>query len=318
VSDRPPDAPSEAPSGVADGRPVWHQDQAAGLRRLFKQPKKSLTLAFVSAMPGSGTSRLAARLALALAHGQESVLLVDEHGGARNLAAIMGTAFRFDLVQAFGGGLPMEQALVAPTANLRLLLAAKAVRRLAEDEVEGRRQLAACLGSTWRRQSFVLTDARVEEGGHPLSVLARASSHVVLVLGGGTAAVTATYLLAKRLVAAMPTARLLVLVSRVRDEQEARGIFSNLAGVARLHLGVELGWLGWVPQDPGWRDGVASAMAAGSADRACEGLALALRQLAGVGDGENRPGTNKTHGAGDGRVAAVSGLGRGTSGGIAA
>ncbi|MDD5297284.1 MAG: hypothetical protein PHU46_10245 [Rhodocyclaceae bacterium] len=297
------------------GRPVWHQDQAAGLRRLFKA-RHNMTLAFVSAMPGTGTTRLAARLGLALASRQDAVLLVDEHGGAHNLSAALGAPCRFDLAQALDGGIALDQVLVAPGENLRLLLAAKAVRRLAEDEVEGRRQLAACLAGTWRRQSFVLADARVEEGGHPLSVLSRAASHVVLVVGAGTAAVTSTYLLVKRLVAAMPGARLLVLVSRARGEQEARGIFSNLAGVARQHLGVELGWMGWVPPDPGWRDGLASSMAAGVADRACESLALALRQMAGVGDAGDRP--KELHGAAESRLPVGSSRMRTASRGIAA
>lgn len=301
------------PEGLVAGRPVWHQDQAAGLRRLFKPKRNLMTLAFVSAMPGSGTTRLAARLGLALASRQEPVLLVDEHGGANNLPQVLGAPCRFDLVQAFGGALPLDQVLVAAAENLKVVLAAKAVRRLAEDEVDGRRQLATCLGSTWRSQSFVLTDARTQEGGHPLSVLSRAASHVVLVVGGGTAAVTSTYLLVKRLVAAMPLARLWVVVSRARGEQEAQGIFTNLAGVARQHLSVELGWLGWVPMDPGWREGVASSMAAGAADRACEGLAQTLRQLAGMKDGEN-----SVQGGGESRQPAGPGLIKAASRGIAA
>lgn len=269
---------SDRPTIQTGERPVWHQDQAAGLRRLFK-PRRGMAMAFVSAMPGVGTTRCVARLGLALSAGERPVLLVDERGGERNLTAAFGTGFRFDLAKVLRGDASLAQALVPATGKVAVLSAVRAVEDLGANEAQGRRQLAATLGATWRGQSYVLSDARLEEAGHPLSVLSRAVSHVVLVVGSGTAAVTSSYLLVKRLAAAMPAARLLVLGSRMRGEDESRGIFENLAAVAREHLGVELTWLGWVPQDPGWRSGTISPLGAGPADLACERVALALRTM---------------------------------------
>ena len=261
---------------------VWSHDQAAGLRRLFKS-RTSLTVAFVAGMPGVGTTRFLAQTALQLAAQDQQVLLVDEQGGSRNATAALGVGYRFDLAQALAGDLTVDQVLVPVTDKLKVLPAAKAVRLLRQNEASGRQELAARLGTTWRSQNFVLVDAGMEEGAQPLSLLGRTAGHIVLVVGTGTTAVTASYLLVKRLAAAYPTARLSIVVSRARSEEEARGIAANLQLVARQHLGLELGWLGWVPQDPGWREGGAG-FAASPAVLACTHLAQSLLQLAGMSD----------------------------------
>ena len=261
---------------------VWSQDQAAGLRRLFKS-RSSLTVAFVAGMPGVGTTRFLAQTALQLAAQDQQVLLVDEHGGSRNATAALGVGYRFDLAQALTGDLTVDQVFVPVTDNLKVLPAAKAVRLLRQNEASGRQELAARLGPAWRSQNFVLVDAGLEEGGQPLSLLSRTAGHIVLVVGSGTTAVTASYLMVKRLAAAYPMARLSIVVSRVRNEEEARGIAANLQLVARQHLGLELGWLGWVPQDASWRDG-APSFAASPAVQACGRLALSLLKFAGMSD----------------------------------
>lgn len=278
----------DVPSSPGEGRPVWLQDQAAGLRRLFKA-RPSPAIAFVSAVPGIGTTRALARVGLALSAMRHRVLLVDEHG--LDVFGALGTGFRFDLYKALNGNVSLEQVLVSVNDHLKLLPAARSVPLLANDEVEGRRKLASVLGPTWRAQSLILMDARVSENGHPLSVLCRAASHVIVVVAGG-AATTASYVLIRRLAAAMPTVRLHVLVSKVRGDEEAVAAFSSLADVAYQHLGVRLNWLGWVPMDPSWRDGVVLSMISGAADSACENLAHSLKQLAGLGEqGEDSSGS---------------------------
>ncbi len=261
---------------------VWSQDQAAGLRRLFKS-HSSLTVAFVAGMPGVGTTRFLAETAVQLAARDQDVLLVDEQGGTGNCTAALGVGYRFDLGQALDGDLTVEQVLVPIRDKLKVLPAAKAVRMLRQNEVSGRQKLAARLAATWRKQNFVLVDAGLEEGGQPLSLLSRTASHIVLVVGPGTTAVTASYLLVKRLAVAYPAARLLIAVSRARNEEEARGIATNLQAVARQHLGLDLGWFGWVPQDASWRDGGA-AFTTSPAVQACANLAQTLLQFASLPD----------------------------------
>lgn len=261
---------------------IWSQDQAAGLRRLFKS-RSSLTVAFVAGMPGVGTTRFLAETAVQLAARDQDVLLVDEQGGNGNATAALRVGYRFDLGQALVGDVTVDQVLVPVRDKLKVLPAAKAVRMLRQNETSGRQKLATHLAPIWRKQNFVLVDAGLEEGGQPLSLLSRTASHIVLVVGPGTTAVTASYLLVKRLAAAYPVARLSIAVSRARNEEEARGIASNLQAVARQHLGLELGWLGWVPLDAGWRDG-GVGLATSPAVQACGRLAQALLQFASLPD----------------------------------
>lgn len=269
---------------------VWAQDQAAGLRNLFR-PRPTLAVAFAAGQPGLGCTRVVSQVALALATRGEATLMLDEHSHDRNIAATFGVGYRFDLAQALTGDIALSRAMVPVTESLNMLAAVRAGRFMRQNAGMPSQHMQATLAQLRKDHRYVLVDSCQAEGSHPLSPLGQSSAQVVLVVADGATALTGSYAIMKRFAAVLPAGRLQIVVNRCRTQEEAQLVFTRLQGVARQHLGLDLEWLGWVPFDVRWRDSLRVEVPAQSpAAQACDELAASLMRLA---EGEPGPGAGK-------------------------
>lgn len=263
---------------MSNAEPVWSQDQAAGLRNLFR-PQGCVPVAFASGMPGLGCTRIVAQIAVALAARGETTLVLDEQGGDGNVAAHFGLGYRFDLAQAMSGDVALAKVLVPVTEQLNMASAVRAGRFMRQNACLPSQHMAAVLAQLRKDYRYLLVDASPGEGAHPLTTLGQWVGQMVLVVAEGTAALTSSFGVMKRFAAAVPHARLKLLVSRSRTEEEARAVFGRLQNVARQHLGLEVDYLGWVPFDIRWRESSSVEFPTqGAAARSCEEIAAGLAQ----------------------------------------
>lgn len=258
--------------------PVWSEDQAAGLRNLFR-PSQCVPVAFMTGQPGLGCTRIVAQIALALAAQGETTLVLDEQGGDTSIVNSFAQGFRYDLAQTLAGDVALNKALVAVNEHLHLVSAVRAGRYMRQNACLPSQAMAATLAQIRRDYRYVLLDAAAGEGAHPLTTLGQWLGQMVLVVAEGMAALTACFSVMKRFAAAMPHARLKVAVTRALSEEDARMVFDRLQGVARQHLALELDWLGWIPFDLRWRESPrVEYPIQGAAAKACEILAANLAQ----------------------------------------
>lgn len=258
--------------------PVWSQDQAAGLRNLIRATT-CLPVAFIAGQPGLGCTRLVAQVALALANQGENTLILDEVGGEASIVNSFAQGFRYDLAQAMAGDVALNKVLLPVSEQLHLASAVKAGRYMRQNACLPSQAMAATLAQLRRDYRYILLDAAAGEGAHPLTTLGQWVGPLILVVTEGSAALTASFAAMKRFAAAMPHARLKVVVTRTGTEEDARMVFDRLQGVARQHLALELDWLGWVPFDLRWRESPrVEYPIQGVAAKACEILAANLVQ----------------------------------------
>lgn len=254
----------------------WSHDQAAGLRRMLV-PHSASTIAFFGARAGAGTTTIATRCALALSESERSVLLVDERGGGNGVAAMLGVASRFDLLQAMEDHVSLSQATLALRDRLGLIHSARAVLANAESDAPPAHAWARAIEAIRRSAAAVIVDAAAS-AEQPLSPFALAAERLVVVVGRGPAAATDSYGLIKRLAYSCQSRRIGIVAAKTRSWEEAYAIFENLRRVAVRHLDLGLDLLGHVPFDPQWRarhgrDPLASD---GSVGYACEQIAASL------------------------------------------
>jgi flagellar biosynthesis protein FlhG len=266
----------------------WSHDQAAGLRRLFATTSAH-TVAFFGGHAGVGTTRIVAQVAAALAHDDKLVLAIDECGGNCGLVTALGLASRFDFAQVLEQHLGLSQVVLTASETLSVLpawRAAQASGSLNRSQLHAWNDYMPVLR---RARDFVLVDAAAPTGARRhVSPLVASAHHWVVVAAAGSAAITDSYALVKRLVAAAGPRRLVVILTRTRDDGEAWSVFENLRRVARQHLGVQLDLLGTVPFDSRWQrsPGVLSHAADDcAATQACRRIAGALARMPG---GEGR------------------------------
>lgn len=240
----------------------WHDDQAAGLRRLVKSPLRRV-IAVASANPADSAAAAAAA-ALQLASRGARVLVIDEHEGAQSIAAPLQCATRYDLLQAARGDVPIARAVVRVSNLLSLLPAARAVAALGEANAAERAALARCVEMAEQGAEFVLIRAAVGNDG--LSLLARAASQIVLAVQGSAAGLADGYLLLKHLHAACGDARYAVVLTRLRDAGARPALMANLQRVAGDRLDALLADFGSLPVPrEGQPFAFSDALAAGAA-----------------------------------------------------
>jgi flagellar biosynthesis protein FlhG len=249
-------------------------DQAAGLRRLLgKAPLRAIALA------GAGATTLTVNLASALGAAGMDVLVVDENTNHGNVSDQLGLSTRYELVHALNGDCQLQDAICEAAAGVCVLPAARGARELARVTNPGR--LKDCMRQAGPAPDLLLIDSA--SGGVSRLLRGAATCETVIVAGAAHNAITRAYGLIKNAAQEFGDGRFQVVVSRVRDAAEAEAIFRNMAEVARRHIGVELEFLGWLPNAPQFRlaraaqRSVIDAFPAGTAAAAIRTLAQRLR-----------------------------------------
>jgi flagellar biosynthesis protein FlhG len=248
-----------------------HDDQAAGLRRLFRRSAPTV-VAVVGGHAGSGATRIACALAQELAARGMTTTLVDEHRSRRNAASMLGVRFRYDMWQVLNGDVPLARAAVAVNDRLTFMSAARLAQHR-EHLDEARR---GGLESHWKRlnadSEAVVIDASVHADGK-FSPLAAKAGVIAVVTGGTSAAVMGSYLMLKSIAQARRAVRLGVVVNRAADARQAASIGDNMRCLIKRQLGRSVELFGFSPVVSEW---LAGTMPNGNAGVEFAGLLSAL------------------------------------------
>jgi len=251
-----------------------HEDQAAGLRRLFRRAPPTVVALYTT---GRSRATTAVRTAFRIAERAERVLILDEARGDQALAGALGLEEGGDLLGVLGAQIDVA-SLVQPVPGLigRVPVSAAALALPLLDE-ERRSTLIGALRTLHRYAGFVLVHAGSDEAADP-SPFVFAAPRRLLVAEASRSGALEAYAVIKSLAAA-GAGSLHVAVSGARTRAEARAFFDSLDALVRNHVGVPLAWLGEVE-----RDDLASGLAAEVAESSPrEPEAAFLRRLAALG-----------------------------------
>jgi len=226
-------------------------DQAAGLRRLMGSSQLQV-ITFVAGCENVGRSAAVANLGVALARQGKEVLIIDEHASQDDIAASFGLLCRHDLLNVVLREMALPQVLVQPMSGLRILPAAKAVKKLGKLSLQQRQTLMDAMSGLERPIDVILVDASM---AHPngFSPFGLASQEAVVVLSGSSASITEAYALIKKVSHAFSRKHFRILVNKVRSQSDARSIFDNIAQVAAQRGIAQLEYAGAIPLDESLR-----------------------------------------------------------------
>ncbi|MDX9698827.1 MAG: flagellar FleN [Rhodocyclaceae bacterium] len=220
------------------------EDQAAGLRRLFRKAPPT-----VVALYATGRNKLSTTVqtAYGIAGHSDRVLILDEATGSDALASVFDLPAGPDLLSVLGDRVS-ETSLIQPIPGLlgRVPVSAAALALPLLDD-ERRARLVAALRALYRHAGFVLVHSTCEAAADPSPFVFSAPRRLVVAEASRSGA-TESYQLIKRLAAA-GAGSLHVAVARARDRDEARAFFNSLNGLVRRHIGVPLAWLGEIERD---------------------------------------------------------------------
>jgi flagellar biosynthesis protein FlhG len=222
-------------------------DQAEGLRRLnMSSAVRTITVASGGTRVGKTT--VVANLALALAGNGKNVLVIDEDPSMNGVNASLGLAARSDLVDVIEGRKSLEDAMQRGPNGIRLLTVSRGLHSLANLTAQQQAALVDCFGRLHNHVEVVLVDTAANQASDVLPP-SLAAEEVLLVLSGSSASITDAYALVKIMSQRYARRRFLVLVNKVRSEQEASRIFGNVSRLALDRLEVSIEFAGCIPAD---------------------------------------------------------------------
>lgn len=227
-------------------------DQAAGLRRMLGRMPELQVVTFVAGCDGVGRSVAVANLGVALARLGKEVLIIDEYAPGDDIASAYGLAARYDLLNVVLRERSLPQVLLQPMSGLRILPAAKAVKKLGRLALPQQQTLLDAMSGLERPVDVILVDASLAHPGgfSPFGLL---SQEAVVVLSGSGASITEAYALIKKVSLAFARKHFRILVTKVRSQADARSIFDNIAQVAAQRRVARLDYAGAIPLDEALR-----------------------------------------------------------------
>ncbi len=219
-----------------------------GLRTPPAPRKEAVSLAIASGKGGTGKSFLATSLAVLLHKAGRRTVLVDCDFGLACDHLLLGVKPTLTLQQLLAGQCTLEQVLMQSPCGPRLLPGASGVRRMAnptdKDLIAFSKELAALA----QREDALLLD--LGAGIAPATVLTMLGADwIVLVTQPEIAALVDAYAVIKCIAQVHKEARFLIVVNRVNQPGRGELAFQRLTEVARQNVGVELHYLGEIPDD---------------------------------------------------------------------
>ncbi|MCB9878142.1 MAG: P-loop NTPase [Planctomycetes bacterium] len=219
-----------------------------GLRAAPAPRNEAMSIAIASGKGGTGKSFLATSLAVLLHQMERRTTLVDCDFGLACDHLLLGVKPTLTLQQLLGGQCTLDQVLMQTPCGPRLLPGASGVRRMATPTDKDLIAFARELGVMAGREDALLLD--LGAGIAPATVLTMLGADwIVLVTQPEIAALVDAYAVIKCIAQLNQKARFLVVVNRVGTPGRGELAFQRLTEVAKTNVGVELHYLGEVPDD---------------------------------------------------------------------
>lgn len=210
-----------------------HEDQAAGLRRLFAA-RHAPIVAVAGARGAADQSAATVLIARECVAAGSRVVIIDEQAVPEGVAPILGAAVRYDLLQALNGDAKPSQVVLHAEEGIRLLPAARFARQTQALAAHQQRALAEMMRGVQKGADVILVNTYAPRAFSPV---ARAAQHGVVVAAAGSHAATEGFRLVKQLRQGAPAMGIALLCLRAEDKEHSAA--RHLQEVLRQRLAVQ-------------------------------------------------------------------------------
>lgn len=235
-----PDLLRAGSNGDSSGEKVDAQSESSA-------PAKPV-IAVTSGKGGVGKTTFVVNLGIALARLGKRVCLIDGDLGTANVDVVLNLAPRYTLADVIDDNKDMFEVIVEGPEGLMVLPGGSGLQELTQLGPSQFRRLLEQFRALERFTDILLIDTGSGLSRNVTNFVV-AASQSILITTPEPPAITDAYALVKVLARQGVDVSLRLVVNRVGSETEADEITQKMVFASRRFLGVELGPLGFVPED---------------------------------------------------------------------
>lgn len=238
-------------------RGVDMRDQADRLRALVtgadtKQLARPVSrdtrvISITSGKGGVGKTTLAVNLAIAAQMSGLETVIFDADLGLANVDIALGLFPRYNLMHVLQGEKSIKEIICPGPQGVRIIAGGSGWAELANVSQQQLNDFITGLAELDSSADLIIIDTGAGLANSVLSFL-HASSEIIVVTTPEPTAITDAYAVIK-LMSQQEDKRIHVLVNRVKNEQDARAVYSKIERTASRFLGTTPSFAGWLPED---------------------------------------------------------------------
>ncbi|MGN0370970.1 MAG: MinD/ParA family protein [Butyrivibrio sp.] len=232
-------------------------DQAARLRDIVKQQNQinvsnSRIITITSGKGGVGKSSLSINLALQFRKQGKRVIIFDADFGLANIEVMFGVIPKYTLADLMFKGKELKEIITEGPDGVMFISGGSGVARLVNLDNEQIKRLIYKMSELENMADVIIVDTGAGISPAVLEFVT-ASPEVLLVTTPEPTSITDSYALLKAL-SMYPGfdrtgTKIMTVANKVHAVSESRSIYEKLSTVVERFLGIQLGYLGAVPQD---------------------------------------------------------------------
>ncbi|HTX18032.1 MAG TPA: MinD/ParA family protein [Bacteroidota bacterium] len=236
-------------------------DQASRLRQIALEQVdvQAATMPYritvTSGKGGVGKSTVALNLAIALSDAGQKVLLVDADSNLGNIDVLLGIAPRYRLGHILHGRIDIEDALVSPFGNLKILPGSSGDSDYPEMTNIVQERFLQDLFSLEEHFDFLLIDTSAGLSRETMTY-ALEVDEAIIVTSIEPTSVMDSYAVIKTITIARPEERISILMNAAQAPSQADETVQKLRMAVDHFLKRDIGYLGAIPFDPDMRNAV--------------------------------------------------------------
>ena len=222
-------------------------DQAAGLRRMVK-PHPVRVIAVTCGKGGVGKTTVAVNLAIAFAHKDKKVMLLDADRGLANVDVLLGLHPKANLHHVIEGKCNLEEVIVEGPAGIKVIPAASGIQEMAALSPETHAGIIQAFSELSQDVDVLIVDTAAGISDAVTS-FTRAAQEVLVVVCDEPASITDAYAIIKLMSREHGIFRFRILANRAASAQQGHEIYNKILKVTDRFLDVALDYMGYIPED---------------------------------------------------------------------
>ncbi|MDD5827594.1 MAG: MinD/ParA family protein [Lachnospira sp.] len=232
-------------------------DQAEALRNIIKkQNQKDIAnarvIAVTSGKGGVGKSSITINLALQFTRMGKKVIILDADFGMANIEVMFGIIPKYNLSDLMFKGKELKEIVTEGPEGVGFISGGSGIAKLVNLDKEQIKRLVNKLSELEGMADVIIIDTGAGMSSSVIEFL-MASPETILVTTPEPTSITDSYALLKALTICegfnKEESHIKMIANKVQSEEEGRNLYEKLQAVVSRFLGINLEYIGTVPQD---------------------------------------------------------------------